>query len=895
MLVIPLFRGLNFVKTSEIRTTFLKYFEAKGHRIVESSSLVPGDDPTLLFANSGMVQFKDTFLGTEKRDYTRATTCQKSLRISGKHNDLENVGRTARHHTFFEMLGNFSFGDYFKREAIEFAWELLTQKLNLPKERLWVTIFEEDDEAGKLWAELTDVLPGRILKCGKDDNFWQMGETGPCGPCSEIHYYLGDDLSDQSEAEFRKNDGTYIEIWNLVFMQFNRDVSGKLDPLPKPSVDTGMGLERVAAVKQGVRSNYDTDGLRDIIRFTEQRSGKSYDGRSYAERDPLQDRQYAYDVAHRVIADHARAAVFLIADKVRPGSDGRGFVLRRLIRRACRHGRELDLREPFLNTVAAKVIELMVDAYPYLKERSKEIIHTIKDEEERFLRTLDGGLELLSKNIEEVKKRNGRTLPGEVAFLLHDTYGFPLDLTQDITRLSELSVDIQGFEEKMTAQRERARAARASSAEQLLRKTVKPTPTKFVGYEYLEYESPVRSLFAESGEIQSAKEGQEIVVVTEETPFYGESGGQLGDTGTIASDTASLEVTDTQKIGGDCYAHICRVVEGEIAAGMRVRLKVDELRRAQIAKNHSATHLLQLALREILGGHVRQAGSRVAANSFRFDFTHSEAIAKDLLEEIERFVNAELRADHPVQTDLMGIEEAKKTGAMALFGEKYGSTVRVVTIGPRSKELCGGTHVKRSGEVGFFSISEEAAVASGVRRIEAFGGEGALLLAQYQRRVVNQISRLLNTGEADVLSRVERLLDRSKELEKGAQKAAQSSKSSLGAELALNAREAKKGFKVIADLVTDADPKQLRELADDLRQRIGRGCIALGSVVDGKAILLTAVTENLTKEYHAGELLKEIAARMGSKGGGRADLAQAGGGAPDKLQDALKRFEELVL
>jgi alanyl-tRNA synthetase len=880
------------VKTSEIRTSFLKYFEQNGHTIVASSNLVPADDPTLLFANSGMVQFKDTFLGVEKRPYVRATTCQKSLRISGKHNDLENVGRTARHHTFFEMLGNFSFGDYFKKDAIHFGWEFLTKVLALPKERLWVTIFEEDDEAEKLWSELTDLLPGRILRCGREDNFWQMGETGPCGPCSEIHYFLGE--GEQSEAEFRKGDGTYIEIWNLVFMQFNRDLSGNLTPLPKPSVDTGMGLERIAAVKQGVKANYDTDLLRDIIRFTEKLSNKSYLGADYKERDPLSDRQYAFDIAHRVICDHSRAATFLVADGVMPGSDGRGFVLRRLIRRACRHGRELGFREPFLHQVSEEVVRLMGEAYPELQANREKITKLIRLEEEKFLRTLDEGLDILGKNIEVVKAKGGRALSGEIAFLLHDTYGFPLDLTQDIVRLSELSVDIRGFEEKMSAQRERARHARASSAELLLQRAVRPQPTKFVGYEFLEFESPVKALFKESGEVAAAREGDEVVVLCEETPFYAESGGQVGDTGTLTSNSATLEIVDTQKVGGDCFAHIARVIEGELEKGQRVRLKVDEMRRKQLAVNHSATHLLHLALQEILGDHVKQAGSRVSPNEFRFDFNHYEAIPADVLWEIEQRINHELRVDYPVVTEVMELEQAKSTGAKALFGEKYSDKVRVVSIGPRSRELCGGTHVGRSGELGFVSILSEGAISAGVRRVEAVAGEAALQRHHLERQTIKSVASLVNSSDAELVHRVEKMLERSRELEKLLQKYEQSSRSALGASVAESAKDLPGGGKLVAKILEGIEAKVLRELADDVRNRIKSGCVALGSVVDGKAILLTAVTPDLVGRYHAGELLKELSPVLGSKGGGRADLAQAGGGMPEKLPEALRMFEELT-
>ncbi len=882
------------MKTAEIREAYLKFFESKGHEIVASSNLVPAGDPTLLFANSGMVQFKDTFLGTEKRPYSRATTCQKSLRISGKHNDLENVGRTARHHTFFEMLGNFSFGDYFKTDAIKFAWEFLTIVLKLPKDRLWITIFEEDDEAEKLWSTLTDVLPGRILRCGKEDNFWAMGETGPCGPCSEIHYYLGDKVDSQSEAEFRIGDGTYMEIWNLVFMQFNRDVAGKLNPLPKPSVDTGMGLERVAAVKQNVLANYDSDLLRDIIKVSEEKSGKKYVGKDYTERDVLKDRQYAIDVAHRVIADHSRAAAFLIADGVLPGSDGRGFVLRRLIRRACRHGRELDFKKPFLFEMVEAVINFMHGAYPELKENSDKIIKLVHLEEEKFLKTLDGGLELLSKNIEVVKSKSSKTLPGDVAFLLHDTFGFPLDLTQDIARISNLTVDTKGFEDKMTEQRERARSARASSSEQQLVRAVEPTRTEFVGYEYLEFESDVVGLFNETGRQKNATEGMEIILVSKETPFYAESGGQLGDIGTISTNTGTLLVSDTQKVGGDCFAHICRVVEGDISLNSRARFKVDERRRQQLAVNHSATHLLHLALREVLGDHVHQAGSRVSATSTRFDFSHFESVSLESIEEIERIVNAELRNSYPVVTELMPIDAAKKLGAMALFGEKYGSEVRVVTIGPRSKELCGGTHVKDSGQLGLFSVLGESAVSAGVRRIEGVAGESALALFQEKKRILAQAGKLLSIAPADILVRLEKMSDRIKELESNLQKASQSSKSSTAQEIASRATLNSKGVAIVAEQLDGVDAKILREIADDLRVKLPKGCVILSSVVDNKAIFLTAVTENLITEYHAGNILKEVASVADSRGGGKSDLAQAGGGNPEKISDALAKFKQLV-
>ena len=687
------------MKTAEIRESFLKFFESKSHKRVSSSSLIPGDDPTLLFVNAGMVQFKDCFLGVDKRDYSRATTCQKSLRISGKHNDLENVGRTARHHTFFEMLGNFSFGDYFKTDAIKFAWEYLTDVLKLPKERLWITIYEEDDEAEKLWREHTDVLEGRILRCGKDDNFWAMGETGPCGPCTEIHYFLGDDVGNQSEEEFRKGDGTYIEIWNLVFMQFNRDISGSLTPLPKPSVDTGMGLERIAQVKQGVKANYDIDLFSDIISFTASKCSKSYDGASYI---PVQTEQYLNDVAFRVVADHSRSAAFLIADGVMPSSDGRGYVLRRLIRRACKHGRVLGFNTPFLNEVASKVVDLMGEAYPELKTSKEKIQKIIFAEEGKFLETLDSGISMLDREVGQVKAKGGKIISGQFAFQLHDTYGFPLDLTADIVKDYDLSVDEVGFEQEMELQRSRSREARQSQKSQILNKSVKSFSTQFVGYNLLEVESKIVGIFNESGEVSVASSAaslsageSEIVVVTEETPFYAESGGQIGDTGRIAVNGGLLDVIDTQKLAGGTIAHICTLLEGEVSLGERARLKIDERRRGQISVNHSATHILHQALREILGDHVKQAGSRVSDSLLRFDFSHFESITDSEMGDMNRRMNQRVRENNQVQIDVVEKEKALSMGAMALFGEKYGDQVRVVRIGGGSVELCGELMLKQ--------------------------------------------------------------------------------------------------------------------------------------------------------------------------------------------------------
>ena len=882
------------MKTNEIRKSFIEYFKSKGHSHVASSSLVPAGDPTLLFANSGMVQFKDCFLGLEDRGYKRATTCQKSLRISGKHNDLENVGRTARHHTFFEMLGNFSFGDYFKRDAILFAWEYLTEVVKLDKTRLWVTIYEKDDEAGVLWRELTDVLDGRILKCGEKDNFWAMGETGPCGPCSEIHYYIGDKPKEQSEEGFRKEDGSYLEIWNLVFMQFNRDTTGTLNPLPKPSVDTGMGLERIAAVKQGVLANYDIDLLRSIISFIEKLSGQTYQGNDYSERPLTEEGQYAIDVAMRVITDHSRAAAFLIADGVHPSSDGRGYVLRRLIRRACRHGRVLGFKAPFLFKVSQEVIRLMSEEYPELSKERESIGKIIEKEEDRFLQTLDTGLLFLQKQTQALKKKSSKVLPGDVAFLLHDTYGFPLDLTEDLLRSEGISVDHEGFSLAMEQQRERSRSARAGETELILQRSVKPVATSFVGYDFNEYESNVLGIFSKEGEVKSATEGSEVAIVTKETPFYAESGGQVGDTGSISSNSASIDVIDTQKVGGDTIVHICRVVEGSVSTGERVRLGIDAVRRNALRVHHSATHLVHLALREVLGAHVKQAGSRVTDRSLRFDFSHFEAISQSQLEEIQTIANELVRENHPVQTQVLAIEEAKQTGAVALFGEKYGSLVRVVGIGPRSKEFCGGTHASRSGDIGFISILGEGGISAGVRRIEAVAGKSALERLSNQQGILRSLGDLLKTPESDLLERVSKLVESMKGLERSIEQLEQKVNSSRGNDLSAKAKTLKDGRKSIVTRIEGASPKILRELADDLKGKLGSGCIALASESEGKAIFLIAVTDDLKQRYHAGELLKEVAKVVGSKGGGRPDLAQAGGGDPSKISEALERFEELI-
>ena len=882
------------MKTAEIRKAFLEYFSERKHQIVESASLVPQGDPTLLFVNAGMVPFKDCFLGLEKRPYTRATSCQKSLRISGKHNDLENVGRTARHHTFFEMLGNFSFGDYFKEDAIKYAWEFLSDELKLDKSKLWVTVYEEDDEAAELWKKLTDVKPERVLRCGEKDNFWAMGDTGPCGPCSEVFYYLGDDPKNQSEEEFRKDDGTYIEIWNLVFMQFNRDASGALEPLPKPSVDTGMGLERIAAVKQNVKSNYDIDLFREIISFSEKLSGKNYSGADYTERNILEDEQYATDVSLRVIADHVRSASFLIADGISPSSEGRGYVLRRLIRRASRYGRIIEIKEAFLFKVAEKLVSLMEEAYPELKANSKKISKAIKQEEEKFLQTLDTGTAVLDKKLKELEKTANKVFPGETAFQLHDTYGFPLDMTADILLTHGLSVDEDGFHLAMAEQKERSRTARASKSELILRKSVKSLDTEFKGYDFLEYESKVAGLFSEDGEVKVAKAGDSIALVSTETPFYGESGGQIGDTGSISANGFSAKVIDTQKVQGQTLAHICEVTEGEISKGEEIRLTVDAKRRGSICLAHSATHILHFALREVLGEHVKQAGSRVAEENLRFDFSHDEPITEEQLLRIQELANNELRLNHEVQITNMKLDDAKKKGAMALFGEKYGEVVRVVEIGPRSLELCGGTHVKRSADIGLISLVGTTSISQGVRRLEALVSGLATKEHGRLQFLSNSLSRLVNSSSEDVLSRVEKLVERNKLNEQKLEKLGAQVNLAKGGDILSQAETNQAGIKIIATKLDSLPPKQLREVADDLRNRMGSGCLALATVNDGKVALLTAVTKDLTKKYNAGSLIKEMAKVLGSKGGGKPDLAQAGGGDPGKLDQALEMFKEMV-
>lgn len=866
------------MKTGEIRERFLKFFEGKGHTRVPSSSLVVGNDPTLLFANSGMVQFKDLFLGAEKRAYTRATTAQKSLRIAGKHNDFENVGVTARHHTFFEMLGNFSFGDYFKPDAIPYAWDFVTKQLGFDIKRIWVTVFQDDDEAFNLWVK-AGVSKDRIVRLGADSNFWQMGDVGPCGPCSEIFCFLGSDLSVQSEDDFKKDDGRYIEIWNLVFMQFERTKSGELTPLPKPSIDTGMGLERVAAALELLPSNYDTDVMRSIITTVEKLSGFKYDGKDFTVRDLKTDLAYARDVAMRVIADHTRAIAFLIADGVRPASDGRGYVLRRLIRRAARHARVLGLKDPFLKDTCTTVIAEMHSVYPELKTQEKNILEVVSAEEQKFAETLDAGMAILKKEVEKLKK--GEKFPGRVAFQLHDTYGFPLDLTEDALKPYGVKVDAAEFEAAMTEQRERSRDDR--KGQEIVYEAVKVSSgaTKFLGYTELSAKSKLTEVVELGGGVKG--------LVFDATPFYGESGGQVGDVGEISFADCKLRVLDTQKIHG-AFVHRVETISGEFSpkmVGKEANLLVDKARRDRTKINHSATHLVHAALRNILGTHVAQAGSRVDGDTLRFDYSHHAAVTDSQLSDIHHFAAAEVLNNHAVETKELPIEQARKTGAVALFGEKYGEVVRVVFIGPKSIEFCGGTHVSRSGDIGGIYVLSEGGVSSGVRRIECVAGIGALEMVLKQRKERLELVDMLKGGE--LTEKVEKMMLRIKTLEKEVEGYKARLASNRGGELIGSAKMTPKGVKVVQAVIQDIDLDGLKTLVDTVRNQLGSGVVVLAANVDGQGTLVAGVTKDLTSTVHAGNLIKEVIKTVGGKGGGRPDFAQAGGMASDKLTGLLER------
>ena len=881
---------------AEIREAFLRFFEERAHRRVKSSSLVPQNDPTLLFTNAGMVQFKDVFTGREKRDYTRATTAQKCVRAGGKHNDLENVGFTARHHTFFEMLGNFSFGDYFKKDAVAWGWEFVTSKewLGIDTSRLAATVFAGegslpwDEEAFELWKK-AGVPVERIHRLGAKDNFWAMGDTGPCGPCSEIHYFQGGDIPCAEEKAGRECQGVacdcdrWLEIWNLVFMQFERAADGHLAPLPKPSIDTGAGLERIAAVVQGKRSNYDTDIFQNIIRAIEKIAGKKYGHTESPD-----------DVSMRVIADHARATTFLVGDGVLPSNEGRGYVLRRIMRRAIRHGKRLGLDQVFLPRVAEAVIAEMGDVYPEIQENRAFIVKVAEQEEESFRRTLDKGLTILEEQIRHLTARGEKTIPGKVAFQLYDTFGFPMDLTRVIAEEHAVGVDEAGFETAMAEQRARSewKGSGEEAVEELYREIANELgEVKFLGYESTAAKAPVRALVVGGQRAERARKGDRVVVITAETPFYGESGGQMGDTGTIDAPHGRVNVLDAQRPVPGLVVHRGEVAEGEIAVGEPVELRVDEERRDRIRANHSATHLLHLALRERLGEHVKQAGSVVAPDHLRFDFSHFQPLSDEELRDVERRVNDLVRKNEPAATSVLGIEEARKTGAMMIFGEKYGDTVRVVGIGP-SKELCGGTHVRRAGDIHFFKIASEESIAAGVRRIVAHAGSGAVELAQRADAELRQAATLLRAGAFDVASKVEGLQRRVKDLEKQLSEAQGQVAAARSGDLAAQAREVN-GVKVLA-VRAEGDGKALRELADKLREKLGRGVVALASAHEGKAVLLVAVTKDLTGILKAGDLVKDAARLIGGSGGGKPDIAQAGGADPGGIEKALARVVELV-
>jgi len=877
------------VKTGDaIRESFLKFFESKGHTRVASSSLIPKDDPTLLFTNAGMVQFKNAFLGLENRGYTRAATCQKCARAGGKHNDLENVGVTARHHTFFEMLGNFSFGDYFKEEAIAWAWEYLTEVLKLPKENLWVTIYENDDEAFKIWHEKMKVPADRIVRMGEKSNFWMMGETGPCGPCSEIIFDQGEQTGcGRPECNVHCECDRHLEIWNNVFTQFDRDASGKLTPLPKPNIDTGMGLERLTAVLQGVKSNYDTDLFAPILRFVEKTSGKTY------------GQNTDNDISIRVIADHSRAVTFLIGDGILPSNEGRGYVLRRILRRAARHGKMLGIQKPFLNEAALVVIDMMKYTYPDLADNATYITKVILNEEQRFMETLDAGLRILQEETEALKKAGKTALPGEIIFKLYDTFGFPTDLTADIVKKDGITLDTEGFEAEMERQRRRARGAWKGSGEEAvaecyLKASSSGVVSAFCGYETVRREeAKITAVFVNGKSVGAATAGQKAEIVLDTTPFYGESGGQTGDTGYLEGEGFSFTVEDTKKPVENFIVHQGVVRSGEIKLGATGRLVVDLERRRAIAANHSGTHILQAALKAVLGDHIKQSGSLVNAERLRFDFTHFSKISDEELQRVETIANEMIRRNVSVQTEVCALEDALKTGATAVFDEKYGATVRIVKMGDMSMELCGGTHVERTGDIGLLKILHESAIAAGVRRIEAATGKEAVLHVQKTEAELKRAAGLFKAGQMEVFDRAEKLLKQTRELEKEIEALKGKLAAKDSGDLIGRVKEIG-GVKVLAAEAAISDAKTLRDFGDKLRDRLASGIILLGSKAEGKALLLCMVTKDLTGKYSAGNLIKELAPLVGGKGGGRPDMAQAGGTKPENLAQVFPALEKLL-
>jgi len=871
--------------SNEIRKAFLTSFAERGHHIVSSSSLVPQKDPSLLFTNAGMVQFKGVFLAEEARDYKRAVTSQKCVRAGGKHNDLENVGKTARHHTFFEMLGNFSFGDYFKKGAIEMGWDLLIHQWGLPKDQMWVTIYLDDDEAFNLWRKI--VPEERIVRLGEKDNFWAMGDTGPCGPCSEIVIDQGEAVGcGRRDCKVGCDCDRFLELWNLVFMQFNRDASGKLHPLAKPSIDTGMGLERVSAILQNVRSNYDTDLFRPIIRDIEGI------GRAGYGKDPKSD------VSIRVIADHSRASTFLISDGVLPSNEGRGYVLRRIMRRAMRHGKMLGIEDPFLYRTSGKVVELMQEAYPELRETEVLVSRVIRNEEERFAETLDAGMKLLREELERMRKEKTKVLSGDMAFRLYDTFGFPLDLTGEILQEEGLTLDEEGFSAQMEQQRQKSRQAWQGIGEgktkEIYRRLVREgIRTEFMGYEGTRSDSRILKIIKDNEVVASAKEGDDVEVILSKTPFYGEAGGQVGDHGVIFQEGFSLEVKDTQRPVEELIVHQGRVKRGTMKEGMEASLWVDQDRRRAIMSNHTGTHLLQAVLREVLGDHVRQSGSSVSPERLRFDFTHFAPMKEEELTGVEALVNQKIRENLKVETKIMRVEDALQTGAMALFGEKYGEKVRVVMVSDFSIELCGGTHSDRTGDIALFRIVNETGVAAGVRRIEALTGEKAYQFVKEEERELWEIASLLKSSPGELSSRVDRLLQTQRELERTVDSLQGRFSHQEILDLLPLVKEIK-GVKVLSAKVDGKDPKQMRDFLDQLKTKIGSGIILLGSRAQDKVSLILGVTSDLTGRFKANDLIKKVASRVGGTGGGRADFAQAGGSDPEKLDEALRIIDDLI-
>ena len=875
------------MKSGELRKLFLDYFAERGHKVVPSSPLVPRNDPTLLFTNAGMVQFKGVFLGEDARAYKRAVTSQKCVRAGGKHNDLENVGHTARHHTFFEMLGNFSFGDYFKKEAIEYAWEFLTKVVKLPEDKLWVTVYKDDDEAFELWRTVVGVPPGRIVRLGEKDNFWSMGDTGPCGPCSEILIDQGPERScGKPGCAVGCDCDRYLEIWNLVFMQYNRDETGKLTPLPKPSIDTGMGLERLSSVCQKVGSNFETDLFQPLIKEIATLAGVPYHKDEQA------------DISYQVIADHLRAMTFLISDGVLPSNEGRGYVLRRILRRASRYAKLIGINKPILYKLTGAVVDGMREAYPELADSREHVARVVLLEEERFVTTLDSGLALLNEAVAKLKSENRVMIPGDVLFKLYDTFGFPLDLVADMARDMHLELDEEGYRSAMQQQREKARAAWTGSGEEKVKPVYRDAATAgkkpvFVGYEALEGTASIVAIIKGDKKVAEAHDGDEVEIILDQTPFYAESGGQVGDRGELLGEASKFEVLDTIKPVADLIVHKGRVRKGSFKTGDAVLAKVEIGDRTDTARHHTVTHILHAVLRSVLGEHVKQAGSLVSPARLRFDFTHYTALTEREKERIEELVNAHIIENHPVDTAVMDIDQAIAAGAMALFDEKYGDKVRVVTVKDVSKELCGGTHTRASGDIGLFKIVSEAGIAAGVRRIEALAGRRAYQEVKKEEKSLAEIARMLKASDPDIVGRVEKLVAQLRDTEKELERMKHKLQSSQTGDASSEAHDIK-GIKVLAKRADGMDARDLRDFGDKLRDKLGSGILALGSVKDDKVSLIVMVSKDLIPRFHAGQIIREMALILGGTGGGKPDLAQAGGKDPGKLDAALEALYGVI-